>query len=63
MAIELIQPKPQTLKAIEIMKSVLVQGQHLTKGKRVRVPESDAHDLVANKQAKFLTAEQVKETK
>lgn len=63
MAIELLQPKPESLRAIEILKSVLVQGQHLTKGKQVRVPESDAHDLVANKQAKFLDASQAQAKK
>ncbi|HEY1502580.1 MAG TPA: hypothetical protein VGF88_23600 [Acidobacteriaceae bacterium] len=55
MAIELLQPKQEKLRAIEILRSVLVQGQPLTKGKQVRVPEAEAYDLVHNGQAKFIT--------
>ena len=54
MAIELLQPKQEKLRAIEIQKSVLVSGQHLTRGRKVRVPEADAYDLVHAGQAKFL---------
>ena len=59
MAIEMLQPKPETLRAIEILKPVLVQGQPMTKGKQIRVPEADAHDLVHHGQAKFLTPGEV----
>jgi len=62
MAIEVLQAKPQKLRAIEIIaprknktpRGVLVQGQVLEHGKQVKVPESDAHDLVCAGQAKFL---------
>jgi hypothetical protein len=60
MAIEMLQPKPETLRAIEILKPVLVQGQPMKKGTQIRVPEADAHDLVHHGQAKFITAAEVK---
>lgn len=58
--IELLQPKQEKLRAIEILRGVLVQGQVCRKGQQIRVPESDAHDLVHAGQAKFITAADVK---
>jgi hypothetical protein len=60
MAIELLQPKQEKLRAIEILRGVLVQGQVCHKGQQVRVPEADAHDLVHAGQARFLTPADVK---
>lgn len=55
MAIELLQPKQEKLRAIEItVRGVLVQGQHLKKGDQRRIPEPEAFDLVHAGQAKFL---------
>lgn len=64
MAIELLQPKQEKLRAIEIVcppkgktkRAVLVQGQPLEHGKQVKVPEAEAYDLVHAGQAKFLDA-------
>lgn len=60
MAIELLQPKPEELRAIEILRPVLVQGTALKKGKQVKVPISDAYDLVHAGQAKFISAADVR---
>lgn len=60
MAIELLQPKQEKLRAIEVLRAVLIQGQVCKKGQQVRVPEADAHDLVHAGQAKFITAADVK---
>jgi hypothetical protein len=59
MSIEMVQPKPGTVRAIQILKHVLVQGQPFGPGAQIRVPESDAYDLVHHGQAKFLTAAEV----
>lgn len=63
MAIELLQPKQDELRAVEIRKRVLVQGQVLNAGSRVKIPLADAYDLVHAGQARFLTAEDMKEKK
>jgi len=61
MAIEMLQPKPERLRAIEITcREVLVQGTPCKRGTRVRVAEADAYDLVHAKQAKFLDDAAVK---
>jgi len=59
MAIELLQ-KPEELRAIEILRPVLVQGSALKKGQQVKVPIYDAYDLVHHGQAKFITAADVR---
>jgi hypothetical protein len=60
MAIEMLQPKQEKLRAIEVLKSVLIQGTPCRKGQQVRIPEADAHDLVHAGQAKFITPADVK---
>jgi hypothetical protein len=64
MAIELLQPKQEKLRAIEITvgpkRAVLVLGQPLSNGKQVRVPEGEAADLVHSGQAKYITPGEVK---
>lgn len=60
MAIELLQPKAEDWKPIEILQDVLVGGEHRTPGTRLKVPAADAFDLVAAGQAKHLTASELK---
>jgi hypothetical protein len=60
MAIELLQPKQDELRAIEILRPVIVQGQPLKKGQQVRVPVADAFDVVHTGQAKFIKPEDVR---
>lgn len=55
MAIELLQPKAEDWRAIEVLLDCLIGGEHRTPGTRVKVPASDAFDLVAAKQAKYLS--------
>lgn len=56
MAIEVLQAKPQKLRAIEVTapRAVIISGQVIARGKQVRIPEPEAFDLVHAGQAKFL---------
>ena len=54
MAIEVITPKVDKVRAIRILRPCLVAGQPFAKGAQIRVPEADAYDLVHAGQAEFL---------
>jgi hypothetical protein len=60
MAIEILQPKAEAWKPVEILKDVMVGGEHRTPGTRLKVPAADAFDLVAAGQAKHLSTSDLK---
>jgi hypothetical protein len=60
MAVELITPNTDKFLAIEILKSIIVEGKPFHKGAQIKVSANDAFDLVHHGQAKFLKPGDVK---